>query len=412
VAPTAVTLTVDGDRLALDDTRGKAVFTPGRVVLKKFSGLVDGHRLYLDGAIYKVTGAPADAPWATELAVRASGDRLTPHLRRLLPEAAREAVEALKLNGRFELDAPSVVYRPGASDGLGVFVDATVRFDGARAEAGLPISDFHGTVRVTATAPAGQDKPKVDVMVRGETMQVSGWRVDGLQARLRQSAGSDRMLVELLAGNIDEGYVAGVGAVDFQTRDFHARLSLVDADLKKLLQRSEKPAGEGEKKERDLPGGLVSASVKLDGSIDSSASLYGRGALLVRDGDLYGVPMMVGLAQITHLALPVADPFDQAGVGFVIRGRRMHLERVELKSPSMVLSGGGTYAFDTGAIDLLLKTSNPRALKLGTLTDLLDTLRDELIAVRVTGTMSAPKTRLQQFSGVTKAWEDLFAPKD
>jgi hypothetical protein len=116
----------------------------------------------------------------------------------------------------------------------------------------------------------------------------------------------------------------------------------------------------------------------------------------------------MGLLQITHLSLPVTRSFDQALISYYVQDQLVTFERLLLASDTMQLSGRGTMKYDTQALDLTLTSSNPGGLKLGPVTDLIDSVRDQLVTIRVTGTLTEPETRVQQLSGLAKAWQDVF----
>jgi len=87
---------------------------------------------------------------------------------------------------------------------------------------------------------------------------------------------------------------------------------------------------------------------------------------------------------------------------------RIVFERIALESPSMRLAGEGSMDYTNGKLDLSLTSSNPGGLDLGPVTDLIDGFRNELVTIRVTGTLAEPVSKVRQLSGLTRAWQDVF----
>ena len=156
--------------------------------------------------------------------------------------------------------------------------------------------------------------------------------------------------------------------------------------------------------------GLISATLALEGARDGSRQ-RGRGVVLIRDTELSGLPLVVGMAQLTHLNLPVVEKFDRAAIAYRIHGSQILFEKIRLISPTMELVGGGSMDRDNGDLDVRLKTHNPRGLDFGPLTSVIDLGRDQLFAVHIGGTLKDPKVDLEKFSELRKVWERVFSPK-
>ena len=61
--------------------------------------------------------------------------------------------------------------------------------------------------------------------------------------------------------------------------------------------------------------GRLSASLDLAGDWGDPASRRGRGDVLVAGRDMYQIPLVLGLLEVTDLSLPTAGGFNQATAG-------------------------------------------------------------------------------------------------
>jgi hypothetical protein len=106
---------------------------------------------------------------------------------------------------------------------------------------------------------------------------------------------------------------------------------------------------------------------------------------------MYRVPLVLGLLQVTNLALPISAPFSEATARYSVEGERIIFENMELRSPTMVMSGDGHLDFATKRVRLNFVTDNPKGLKVPFLDDLLQGARRELLRIHVRGTIQDPK---------------------
>ena len=132
---------------------------------------------------------------------------------------------------------------------------------------------------------------------------------------------------------------------------------------------------------------------------------------VVRDAKLRGLPLAMGLLQVTHLTLPTDQPFQRAVSSYYIDGDKLILETVQIDAPNMRIGGSGSVDYRSRQLDLTLTTSNPAGLDLGPLTTLIDGLRDQLVTLRVTGTTDEPVIHVRQFDGITEAWRDVWGER-
>ncbi len=456
--PKNLDLTYANLRMKLTGVTGSVAVADGVATFDHFAAELDGGQISLNG-----TAKFGDEP-ETDLAVTASGDRFSPSFHALMPASINNLIAALKLTGKYEMDFPRFKVRPAAKEGRWLDTQGTMKLTGGTLQVGLGITDFNGDVALTAVADAGAERPAITADIHADHLRVTDRLIEDFRMQLRPGAvtpggpADSRMLIPLLAGKCAGGLIAGTGALDIADSRFVLQMALSDADLA-ILAKAEPAPGSvsaaphvtpsptpptAAQPAAPLPGpsalpdplpavtqlpaaiqgavlpaakqdkpisGRVSASLTLEGSWADASQLRGRGDMVVREGQLYGVPMAFGLFRITHLALPVTDTFESASLGYYVREDRVIFERIRMDSKSMRLAGTGSMQLSTGDVDLTLTTSNPGGLDLGPLTDLMAKFRNQLLTIRVTGTLQQPVTKAQQFTGFTRAWQDVFGPK-
>lgn len=404
IRPDALSFLHRGNRVGLVNVTGAIVVEPERVTLKEIAGLYDGGSLNLNGTVER------DEALTTRVSFKAVGERITAGARRVLPAAIGRMIDGLELMGAYELDVSELELRPGAKSGRAYKLSAAAYLTEASASLGVPITGADMNIAIEATGQVGAEWPRVDVTVDAKKLLAAGRPVEDLRVRMRNTEPSERFVIPELAGRAGGGRMTGSGAIAIGRGDFQLRLELSDANLATLVA----PDGVAKTKPDDAKAndpdaltGSVSASIAVEGNLHKRDELRGRGDLRVLDGNLYGVPLALGLLRVAHLTLPVDDHFHSANISYFLQDRSVRLEHLQLHSKSMQLDGGGTFDLEAGTVDIALTTSNPSGLKLGPLTELIDKLRDQLVTIRVTGSLDDPKTKVEQFSGISNAFKDV-----
>ena len=172
---------------------------------------------------------------------------------------------------------------------------------------------------------------------------------------------------------------------------------LRDADVRELARETD----------ADLRGRLT-ASLSLEGAWDDVTTRRGRGDVLVEGKELYRLPLIMGLMQVTNLSLPISKPFNQGSAQYGIEGQRVAFKRVELRSPGMLVHGGGHLDFDTKQVRMSFTTDTPGGLKVPFLNDLLNGARQELLRINIRGTIKEPKVEPSLMGTFTTTIDEVF----
>jgi len=158
-------------------------------------------------------------------------------------------------------------------------------------------------------------------------------------------------------------------------------LAIRNADVAALTSDTEKSDVKGE----------LTASLALEGSWGAASVRRGRGDVQVVGRGMYRVPLILGLLQVTSLALPINGPFNEATARYSVDGQLINFDNIDLRSDGMVMSGGGHLDFGTKQVRLAFVTDNPKGLKVPFLNDLLKGARQELLKIYVRGSIQDPK---------------------
>jgi hypothetical protein len=209
--------------------------------------------------------------------------------------------------------------------------------------------------------------------------------VENFRADLVKPAGRDELRFEKMQGRTCGGVIGGTVTLlfpDDEASRYALNLAVRNVDVGELTRDTE---------HKDMKGELT-ASLSLEGAWGAGASVRrGRGDVIVAGRGMYRVPVVLGLLQVTNLALPISGPFNEATARYSVIGERINFDSLELRSDNMVMSGDGHLDFGTKTVQLTFVTDNPKGLKVPFLNDLLQGARQELLRIHVQGSIQEPK---------------------
>jgi hypothetical protein len=146
--------------------------------------------------------------------------------------------------------------------------------------------------------------------------------------------------------------------------------------------------------------GEISASLSLAGDWADPRTRRGRGDVQVRGKEMYKIPLVLGLLQITNLSLPITSPFSDGLARYTVTGEVVTFETLELRSKDMMMTGAGQLNFNNKKVAMTFTTDNPNWPKLPIIGDIMQTAKHELLQIHVKGTLqdsaaptTAPSTR-------------------
>lgn len=409
VAPKDLALTRRGEALRFDSIAGRVVIGPEEGRIEDLRARAASWGFALEGAFRRGVAPSAD------LSLTVDGAAMTPDFRAALPPEADEALKAVgwTLGGGFALRDGRLRLGParGAFDftGEASFADAAM-------DPGAPIREFTGgaTIHAWSEGAPGAGEPlaapgalaaQADVALRFDRCDVLGLRLTDGRARLRTDPATGAFVLPLVTAASNGGQVAARGIIGppgapraagpgstRPGRRYEFQIDFAGVGFGPMLaDLSEAPGGGtggGEPPAGTDDRGTLDASLTLAGVSGDPASRRGRGTLRVSGGEVVRLPWIMPLLQLSNLQPPLGEPLGFASAEFYIDGDRASFPIIELTSDSLAILGEGDVRLSDSALDLRFRTRAGRRVPF--LTELLESVRDEFVTTRVTGTLREP----------------------
>jgi len=412
--PGTLGFTLNDTRIDLTNMSGHVKVTPGLIELDQLAASYAHGR----GQVTGVLGLAEEPTHALSFSV--ASDRLDATVRALLPPPALAVIDGLALDGGFRIDDARLNLRAGATDKPTADFTAVIQLDDAEAQVGVPITGLDGRLAVTLTARHDQPYPFIDLDLQAQRLVAGGRVVEPMTLRMRSGRGLDAVVIREMRGTVYGGMLVGRGLITLGAEPRYAfDLSLHEAALEPFVRSAQDwqppnaPDGDNgsllpQPLRRRDDVGLLSAGLTIEAPLNETDRRQGRGALEIRDARLFERPLSLALLQTANLSLPRASAFDRVSSRFLVTGDEVLFDSLSFDSPAVSITGNGSMHLPTRRLDLTMVNRNPAALNLGPLNELYNTLKDELIAIRVRGTLDAPEAELQSFRNVRRTWDDLF----
>jgi len=371
----------------LDQVGGTVEVSPEGVVLRDITASHESAKFTLSGSGSVGQGTS----WDLKLAGQNVDTDAALH--RALPTALTDLMDALKLKGKLGIKLDRFVYRPpaaggsagvAASNGAEPEIDlrGAVTLDGANLDVGVPIDAVKGALNFDAAVRQGRLRSLTGSLDLA-SMRMADRTVSDFKAALVKPADRPELLINGMEGSLAGGDLAGQASLSFPDEGpSRYVLSLVvrNADVKDL-------AGETD---QNLAGRLT-ASLALEGAWGKPDARRGRGDVVVTGKDMYRIPVVLGLLQITNLSLPISSPFSSGIARYSVEGQKVTFEKIELRSDNMVMSGDGKLDFATKQVRMNFVTDNPGGFQVPFVRDLWRGAQHELLRIQVHGTVQDPK---------------------
>ena len=427
--PRVLSATVRTLPYELSKLTGEIAVGPQRVELRGLTGHHGKATLTVSG-----TGTP-DPTSRWDLKVSAKDVPVDADLRKALPPTLTKLIDSLDVKGTLGLELDQLSYRSGGAVAARR-AEAALRAGEAPPAAGAtlpePEIDLGGRLALAdVSLDAGAKMQKVQgsmglaATIRGgqlyelggrldvASLDVAGRSVTDLRAELSKPGGGAELYLRNLRASIGGGDLAGdatlvspdAGGIDPATGasrpadpgQYKLSLFVRNADVRELA----KDSGEN-------LNGRATASLALEGAWGQVAARRGRGDVLVAGREMYRIPLVLGLMQVTNLSLPITSPFSSATARYSVDGQRVTFERIELRSNNLLMSGDGSLDFGTKQVRMQFVTDNPAAFKVPFLHDILRGAQQELVRIQVRGTVEDPQVQNRPLGTFTTTVDQVF----
>ena len=373
---------------------GSVTIERGKAVLKDLVGSHGTGRIYVSG-----TGSLAGAPvWKLDL--RAQNLPCDAELCKALPPALVTIVDGLKLRGNLGFHFPALSYRGSETDGdPDIDLGGTVTLKSGSIDVGVPLADVYGGMDFQTSSRQG----KLDSLsgsLKFDSLSLGGRPLRDLKLKLVKPAGKNELHVDKIEAKVAHGELAGGVTLFFPDEGanrYTMGLTVRNADVKELTGETD----------QDIRGDLT-ASLSLEGAWGETTQRRGRGDVVVAGKQLYRIPVMLGLLQVTNLSLPIGGPFTKGTARYTVEGTRINFEQVDLRADSMMMTGSGYLDFGTKQVRMNLSTDNPGGFKIPFLHDLWQGARQELLKITVRGTVQDPKVEPTSMGTFTTTVDEVF----
>ena len=398
--PHDIEMTPDFFPVTLKQVRGEIVIEPQRVRLIDLSAMREKALVTATGTIDRKTGdarlALAGRDWAIDDAVR-----------KALPSGMRQLIDSIHLTGGIAFDCPTlqlslpsdaadVSPAPTANDAF----DATVWLQKVSFETGTPVKDANGMLKIAGTM-SGDSLKSLNGTMNFDSANIAGRQMSRLTADVRKPADRDVLQVSNIDAHLAGGVVAGrvETVLDKSDPRFAVALQIRDAKVSDLT---------GDSAPID---GKLSGSLTMEGRWDDPSRRRGRGDVLVEGRDMYHVPVVFGLMQIANLSLPSDSPLRRAGLRYSIDGQKLSLEQIDLRSDNSAMQGSGLIDFDTKQVQMTFSLADSPADSVPVFGPLFKSARQDLLQIKVRGTLQEPTVKAQAFNTFTTTVDEVMKGK-
>ncbi len=395
--PGTLGMTVNGTPIdSVLDPGAELAFTPGRLVVREFSGELEGGRFSVDGAVDMAAGVDV------QLDVGYRGAIDSPQLLALLPEPVRSpmrqvgltATEPVELHDAWvrmiQAEATPGEPRPGWEIGFGGLLETR----GAALRVGsVAMSGIDGRFEILADREPGS-VPRLEIDARASRARLMGRQITNVEASIELAEDGRVLEVPELRAEAYGGVLAGRAALGLVPgTSYEARLDVAGVSLdgfaaEGATERGEEAGGVGAPGEG--PRGETYGSLRVSGVMGRPESRRGRGALRVAWGRMASMPVTLRVLQLFELMPPFSGELDFADVELYVDGDRVVFERLFLECPTLLMIGEGEMSYPGLDLSIRLRTRGTIPL----VHDLIAGISNQLFEVEISGPLSDPRARL------------------
>lgn len=402
----------------LEHLGGTLLYRDGQVTLEQFHGEHGNTRVSALGVCQFLP----DGSWRFQFRdLSVDRLRIDREFTSALPARLKKVASDLNPSGPLNIHGGvSMARGPNPGDPLTADWDLGIGFHQGSLECGVRLDNLNGEVRLVGGYNGQQHASRGELAIDSvcykdhQFTQVTGpiW-IDDQRVLLGSwvdrptpgppaDAGSPPRSPRPIVARLFGGTVAGDGwiALSPQPR-FNLNATLEGADLAALARE----AATGPQRLR----GKIYASVELRGNGRSLNALGGRGAIQLRDSDIYELPLMISLLKILSIREPNRKAFSTSDIDFRVEGGHVYFNRITFSGDAISLIGNGEMNFQSD-IRLTFHSMVGRADRhLPVLHDVLGGASQQIMLLHVGGTLQNPEVSREAFPGVNQALQQFQA---
>ena len=375
VRPLKLSVTPEILPLRFDGIAGRIVAEPKAVRLEKLTAKYGDAPVSLDGTIDPKTGDADVSVAGRDLVIDAP-------LTKALPTVLGDVVNTLTLTGPVAIDCPKLVLKQPTTQPVrpaNTTFDATLWLQKTSMKVAADLTDVVGRVSLAGNVD-GDTLGRLDGKLAIDEMTFAGRKIERLNGAVAKRPGEDLLRLTGLSARVAGGQVAGQIETVLSRRDPRFGLNLLVRNAKVSELTGEAARG---------IEGTLTASLAMEGRWDDPRTRRGLGDVQVNGREMVKIPLVFGLMQVANLSLPNREPIRQAGMRYIIQGPLILLNQIDLRSTKSVMQGDGTIDFDKSTVDLRLSLGESPADNLPLFGDLIKSTRQDLMQVRLQGSLTA-----------------------
>jgi hypothetical protein len=389
----------------LDHVQGKISVMPGKVLLTDLTGKHNNAAISFSGE-----GDLGTAPvW--NLKVRADQIDVDDSFIQALPTSVAQVAQALKAGGKIGVEFSRLTYWPNGQSGAGdstrsdatpgadIDFAAKISMEGASMDFGLPATDVRGAIDLAGLVRNGA-LYRLAGECRADSLFIAEHPASDFHLSLAKSTDEPTLDLSRLQGHFAGGDVQGGGDYQFPAdapSQYNVNLVLRDADVQQLTAQFKQKIS-----------GRLTASLQMAGNWDDANSRRGHGDVSVEGDELYNIPVMFGLLQITNLELPTSSPFSSVSTRYSLAGQKVIFDQIDARSKQTTLSGNGVLDFSARTVSLWLNTNNPSLVLIPVVGPLIHGADQELFKIHVRGTIDQPKVTASTFDTISTTVDQVL----
>ncbi|HTV48050.1 MAG TPA: AsmA-like C-terminal region-containing protein [Phycisphaerae bacterium] len=363
----------------ISNIQGDVNVTPKTIELKDLSAAAGPINLTLNGD-YGVVNSEYN------LSLMAQAPKLPDEWIKVLPGSAAPIVAEFEPQGAWLVDLGKLQYSKDNGQPNWRFTGSVV-LDNMKFQKTVRASIKHATVTIAGNWASGDQVPDMAGEFSLTGLTWAGKTVDPASGAISADAIKKTIDIEPISGTIAGGTINGQVNISFEPQPaYAAAFTMKDAQLADLLNSSATttPA------DQQINSGTVEAELSMTQKFSDPTTRTGTGELVVTNAKIYNVPLAMGLLQIGTLRLPISDAFNYALINYELSNDVVTFNSIQLNSPGVDLVGSGNVDLSSGMLNLNMATQTPNGPGIPVLGDIVDFLQQQLLELRIRGTIDDP----------------------
>jgi hypothetical protein len=387
----------------------------------------------LDGLWYNRTDEAGRLLWTLSTRIDGEATDLVPSLRAMLPEGTRQTINNLALaapgglslsGGSLELSWPAAAVEGDPPSTTAVRFIGPFAFRNMKANPGLAITDCSARLDINVDRPMFASMTSLQLALSEASLIAGGLRITDASGLAESGLTPGEFILRSIDGDCFGGRISGSAVIRpaaptpgstsadaappgnaFAAVVSFGGISLADA-VAAIASSAPSPTTTTAKPDAAAPASkltigpsaVVDGRLSFSGNSSDPASQAGEGTIRVSGGRIIDVPLLLPLLSLSNLQLPVGQQLDYFQADFTLDRTSVHFQQLAALSSSVAILGEGSMTLPDLSLDVVV-ASRRRDVRIPLLTQIFESLRDELLTARVVGTLTSPRLSAETLAG-------------